>query len=120
MKDSSLSISNVTILYHSPLHYLGSMKLSFLLFPLILLLSTTSSLHVFPSHSTCHVTTRQTFSLVMEGDDCPYTPTCYYKVLLNGTVHSTGVYQNALKSVPVSVLSPGEVCARVEWKFIPK
>ena len=92
---------------HIPLNtsHIGRMPLFLLL---LLLASTCSSLHIFLSHSSSHVYTRQSFSLLLDGDDCPYTP-CYFAVFLNGTEHSTGLYQNTVKRVSVTVTIPGQV-----------
>ncbi|KAL5263371.1 hypothetical protein ACHWQZ_G008665 [Mnemiopsis leidyi] len=86
---------------------MNSLLLTFLLLTLTL---PTTSLHVFVSSNSPHLLTKQTFSLVVEGDDCPFNP-CFYSLRLEGEQLASGQYVNdgtTPMSIDVVVSTPGE------------
>ena len=86
---------------------MNSLLLTFLLLTLTL---PTTSLHVFVSSNSPHLLTKQTFSLLVEGNDCPFNP-CFYSLRLEGEQLASGQYVNdgtTPMSIDVVVSTPGE------------
>ena len=62
---------------------------------------------MFVSSESPHLITKHTFSLVLQGHDCPYNP-CYFSIRNDKKVLATGQYENSTKSVDVIISKPGE------------
>ena len=73
---------------------------------LLLLLHHVTPLHVFVSSQSRDLLVKQTFSLVVEGEDCPYDP-CYFTVRINKVVVASGEYDNSTMSTDITVSTPG-------------
>lgn len=71
-----------------------------------LLAHLSTALHLFVAHSDSLIGIKQPFTLVMDGDDCPYDP-CYFTVTLSGDKIADGTYENVLKTLDVTVSDPG-------------
>ena len=88
----------------------GRMKPPLLTLLLLTLTLPTAPLHVFISSNSPHLLTKQTFSLVVEGDDCPFSP-CYYSLSLEKKVLASGEYvhnSTSPLSIDLVVTTPGE------------